>query len=122
LAAGVVFSVAAVEILPEIRRLHQPAEVIVGFSAGIIVMLSLRSLTSRFEGKNSAEARSLPVPMLTAIGIDVLIDGFLIGFGLRAGQRQGLLLSVALAAEFLSLGLAMTLELLERGLGPSTGC
>ncbi len=52
--------------------------------------------------------------MLVATGLDVLIDGFLIGIGLRTGQKEGLLLTIALATEFLSLGLAITLESLGR--------
>ena len=113
-AAGVVFAVAAVELLPEIRKQHNPTEVVVGFSLGVILMLGLRSLTSRLQQKKSVARKNPALPMLAAIGIDVLIDGFLIGVGLRAGQKEGLLLTIALATEFLSLGLAITLQLLEQ--------
>jgi zinc transporter, ZIP family len=113
-AAGVVFSVAAVELLPEIRTHHSPSEVVIGFSLGIVLMLVLRSLTSKLEHKASSDGQELPLPMLVAIAIDVLIDGFLIGVGLRAGKREGLLLTIALSTEFLSLGLAITLKLLRQ--------
>jgi zinc transporter, ZIP family len=113
-AAGVVFSVAAVELLPEIRKQHNPKEVILGFSLGIVLMLVLRSLTSQWENKESDAGKILPFPMLAATGIDVLLDGVLIGVGLRTGQREGLLLTIALATEFLSLGLVMTLGLLRQ--------
>src|SRR3954447_9356518 len=113
-AAGVVFSVAAVELLPEIRKQHHPREVVLGFSLGIVLMLALRSVTAKLENKETEGSGKLPFPLLTAVVIDVLIDGFLIGIGLRAGQKEGLLLTVALATEFVSLGLALMLALLER--------
>jgi ZIP family zinc transporter len=38
--------------------------------------------------------------------VDVFIDGLLLGIGFAVGVKQGTLLAFALAAEFLSLGLA----------------
>jgi ZIP family zinc transporter len=113
-AAGVVFSVVAVELLPDIRRQHAPIEVLLGFVIGIALMLLLRSVSARLERRQDNAAPGFPFPLLAAIGIDVLIDGFLVGVGLRAGHREGMLLTIALSTEFLSLGLAITLELLER--------
>ncbi|MCB2410680.1 hypothetical protein [Hymenobacter lucidus] len=43
-AAGVVFSVVAVELLPDIVRQHAPIEVGVGFALGVAIMLGLRAL------------------------------------------------------------------------------
>jgi hypothetical protein len=57
-----------------------------------------------------------PVLCFIAVGIDVVIDGFLIGIGLWAGQRESFLLTIAVAAEFLSLALAVGLERLRRHL------
>ena len=45
--------------------------------------------------------------MVTALAIDVCIDGLLIGVGFAIGAKQGILLSVALGLEFLSLGLSV---------------
>lgn len=115
-AAGVVFSVVAVELLPDITKKQSPILVAVGFALGIALMLVIRSVTARLENKKRKGEQEIPFPLLTAIGIDVLIDGFLIGIGLKAGRNQGFLLTIALSAEFLSLGLAMTLELFERKL------
>ncbi len=41
-AAGVVFSVVAVELLPDIVRRHRPLWVVVGFGLGIASMLAVR--------------------------------------------------------------------------------
>jgi ZIP family zinc transporter len=43
------------------------------------------------------------------IGVDLLLDGLLIGIALTAGLKQGVLLTIALTLELFSLGLAMAL-------------
>ena len=41
------------------------------------------------------------------VGIDILIDGLVLGIGFAAGAKQGLLLTGALTLEVLFLGLAL---------------
>lgn len=53
--------------------------------------------------------------MLFGVGVDVLVDGFLIGLGFAAGAKEGKLLTLALTVELLSLGLAIAAELGQRG-------
>lgn len=53
--------------------------------------------------------------MIAAVGVDITIDGFLIGIGFAAGARQGILLTVALTLELLSLGLATVTALRKVG-------
>jgi ZIP family zinc transporter len=60
--------------------------------------------------------KSLPKGYISAIGIDLMIDGLVIALGFSAGAKQGKLLSIALALEMVSLGLALISELLERQL------
>lgn len=112
-AAGVVFSVCAVELLPEIIKRHAPGYVILGFVLGVAAMLLIRSLTGSATGEESKAKVS--TPLIVAIGVDVLLDGFLIGIGQATGEKQGLLLTAALTTELLSLGLAVALELKENG-------
>lgn len=114
-AAGVVFSVVAVELMPDVMRDHKPLPVVIGFVAGIGVMLGIRSVTRRAEDKTQAANGAMPAAMLAAMGIDILIDGFLIGIGFAAGAKAGRLLTFALTAELLSLGLALTVTLREAG-------
>ena len=49
--------------------------------------------------------------LLVAIGVDIFIDGLLLGIGFSAGVNTGMLLAVALAIELLSLGMATATEL-----------
>lgn len=114
-AAGVVFSVVAVEILPDVMRLHEPWITVLGFSTGIVLMLVVRSLTqSPAEGKTSRTAPGkLPLAFVIPIGIDIFIDGLLLGIGFSAGAETGVLLALALGVEVLSLGLATATSLQE---------
>ncbi len=123
-AAGVIFSVVAVELLPDIVQHHAPYEVALGFGLGVAVMLGLRYFTQRLEKQGeAAEAVAptgpapLPWGLLVAIGIDILIDGLLLGIGFAAGAKEGTLLAIALTIELLSLGLATAVELRQGGHG-----
>jgi ZIP family zinc transporter len=110
-AAGVVFAVVAVELLPDIVKEHKPIEVAIGFGLGIITMLSVKFFAEKFEEKQEGKQirNNLPIGLLVALGIDLLIDGLLLGVGFAAGNTEGILLSVALALETFSLGLAVVL-------------
>ena len=87
LAAGVVFAAAAAEILPEVMHEASPVATFTGGALGIIVMLSLKAVAGRAKG---------PVAMLGAMGVDILIDGLVLGLAFIAGAKAGLLLTIAL--------------------------
>ena len=119
-AAGVVFSVIAVELLPDIMRPHTggaAVEVVIGFALGVVVMLALRSLRERWEKSADVGTVNLPVAFLAAVALDLLIDGLLIGIGFAAGAKEGKLLTLALTVELLSLGLAIAVTLADGGAG-----
>jgi ZIP family zinc transporter len=110
-AAGVIFSVVAVELLPEVRRGHDPLEVGLTFAAGLALMLAIDEIVKRFNHKGEHAAEGAPsLGQLVPIGVDLLIDGLLIGIAMTAGLKQGVLLTVALTLELFSLGLAMALN------------
>ena len=103
-AAGVVFAAAAGEILPDVVHGASPTATIVGGLVGLAVMMGVKQAEELLKG---------PTGLLAAIGIDVLIDGLVLGVAFNAGARVGLLLAVALTLEILSLGLALTASLGE---------
>jgi ZIP family zinc transporter len=114
-AAGVVFAAAAIELLP--RVLEASSTVAVGgFAAGVVVMFGMRALTDRLERRrsNSAAGSGLPLGFIGATAIDFAIDGVILGGGFAVGGETGLLLTVALAVEYLFVGLS-----LSAALGPS---
>ena len=104
LAAGVVFAAAATEILPQVKLEASPCAPLIGGAAGVATMLGLKALEARFKG---------PMALLAAIGIDILVDGLVLGLAFVAGEKAGLLLTIALTLEVLFLGLTLTDELAE---------
>ena len=105
LAAGVVFAAAATEILPLVLHGGSPAATLIGGSLGVAVMLGLKAAESRFDG---------PVALLAAIGLDLAIDGLVLGLAFIAGEKEGSLLAVALTLEVLFLALTLTNDLAGR--------
>lgn len=98
-AAGLVFAAAAAEVLPSVLHGGSTVAVVTGGGAGVAAMLGLRRLGERLEG---------PVGLVTLIGVDILIDGLVLGLAFASGQREGLVLGIALSVEVLFLGLAVT--------------
>lgn len=113
-AAGVIFAALATELLPDLVHRRLPWVTLAGFTLGVVVMLGLKKLT---EGKGEAgvASTSQPASLIAVLGIDVLLDGLLIGLGFAAGQKQGLLLTVALSLEVLFLGLSCSTALVGAG-------
>lgn len=105
LAAGVVFAAAATEILPLVLHSGSPAATLIGGALGVAVMLGLKAAESRFKG---------PVAFVAAIGLDLAIDGLILGLAFVAGEKAGTLLAVALTLEVLFLALTLTNELATR--------
>lgn len=110
-AAGVVFSVVAVELLPDIVSKHSPVQVVIGFTMGIACMLLIKKAT---ETKDSdILKKSFSLNMLFGIAVDIVIDGILLGIGFSAGIKEGTLLSIALSIELLTLGIALVVYMKE---------
>lgn len=105
-AAGIVFSAAAVEILPHVK--HQGAiwPIVVGGGLGTLAMLGLKTVGERVHGKAG---------LVSLIAADILIDGVVLGLAFRAGDKAGLLLTVALTIEILFLALSVAAELGDGG-------
>lgn len=115
-AAGVVFAVVAAELLPDVKKQHAPGEMAISFALGVIAMLGLRAVAQRLEEDESRQD-GLPWGLIVAVGLDVLIDGLILGVGFAVGGGAGFLLTIALGVELLSLGLATAAEIVERSGG-----
>ena len=113
-AAGVVFAAVAGELLPEITRERAPLQVVIGFALGVIVMLGIRQLTET-PGQLEENKPEQPTGLVITVGIDLLVDGLLVGVGFAAGAQNGILLTVALTIEILFLALSAASSLVEAG-------
>jgi ZIP family zinc transporter len=102
LAAGVVFAAAATEILPDVKHQGSALATLIGGTTGMVAMLSLKTLEERVRG---------PLALITAVGVDLLIDGLVLGLAFVAGAQAGILITVALTLEVLFLGVTVTEEL-----------
>ena len=82
-AAGVVFAAAAAEILPQVKHEGAIVPTAIGGILGVGTMLAIKTLEERWKG---------PVGMLSAIGIDLFVDGVVLGLAFLAGEKAGFLL------------------------------
>ncbi len=114
--AGVVMAVVAGELLPEMTREHRPLGVLIGFVLGVALMLGVKALTERIKQKDEQSGGG-KAGLLIAVGIDVFLDGLLIGVGFAAGERVGTLLVVALTLELLFLGVSVAASLTKAKVG-----
>lgn len=111
-AAGVIFCVLATELLPDLLHRRMPGWTVLGFSLGVATMLAVKHF---FEGNEQEGGSKNNSSLVTAMGIDVALDGLLIGLGFAAGQKQGLLLTIAMTLEVFFLGLACSTTLAANG-------
>ena len=110
-AAGVVFAVVAVEFLPDLVHEHSVLATAVGFTLGTAAMLGVRLWSETRAKKNLEKSETASGSLIVATAVDIVVDGLMLGIGFAAGTKQGILLTVALAFELISLGLAVVLEL-----------
>ncbi|MEA2779490.1 MAG: zinc transporter, family [Rhodospirillaceae bacterium] len=97
-AAGVVFSAAAGEILPDVTHVHSALPVVIGGGLGILLMSAVRWV---------GEQSTTPVGLIATVAVDILVDGLVLGIAFAAGAKQGLILVIALTIEILFLGLSV---------------
>ena len=110
-AAGVVFAVLAIEFLPDLIHEHSALVTGIGFALGAAAMLGIRAWSERSSKKDSENGERVSGSLVAASAVDIVIDGLMLGIGFAAGAKQGILLTIALAFELISLGLAIALEL-----------
>jgi zinc transporter, ZIP family len=131
-AAGVVMAALVGEIMPELQNENHLFWAVGGFVGGALLVLALGAYGRKTEEAAiqhqpaagglrvttvaKAAAAVLPIGMLSAMAIDLLLDGVMIGLAARLGPTQGLVMTIALTLEILFLGLSLISELTEGGL------
>ncbi len=111
LAAGVVMAAVAVEVLPDLRERGPLWLVVIGFSCGVTLLVVLE----RFEGEEPEAGGVVPVSFLIVLGVDLFIDGLLVGAGAVVSTSTAVLVTIALTLEVLFLGVATSLQLTTAG-------
>lgn len=101
-SAGVVFAAAAGEVLPSVKHNAALWPIVIGGGAGIVIMLLIKEFGERTKGQTG---------LVALIGVDLFIDGLVLGLGFAASTKAGILLTIALTLEVLFLGLSLAAEL-----------
>lgn len=104
-AAGLLFCALATELLPDLAHRKMPWVTLLGFTLGVTVMLLVKHFAENFGQKGLIKSQQ-PTSLIVVLALDIALDGLLIGLGFAAGQKQGLLLTIALTLEVLFLGLS----------------
>ena len=124
-AAGVLFAALATELLPDVMHQEKPVAAVAGFASGVAVMLIIKSLLEALDKKTKerssgrkedSEEKEFPTTFFVTLAVDILVDGLVLGIGFSAGGKQGVLLTIALAIELLSLGLSSSASLSRAGI------
>lgn len=113
LAAGVVLGAVAIEILPDLRRQGHLPFAIIGFTVAVLLLLALSTVERRVEA--AASAKAFPVALIVLVGVDLLIDGILVGLSAVVSSQQALIVTIALTLEIVFLSLSIGIELSSRG-------
>lgn len=114
-AAGVLFCALSTELLPDLMHRKMPWVTLLGFTLGVIVMLMVKHFAEKFGQKGVIPSQQQPTSLIVILGFDIAIDGLLVGLGFAAGEKQGLLLTIALTLEVLFLGLSGSAALKSSG-------
>jgi ZIP family zinc transporter len=114
LAAGVLFAALSTELLPDLVHRRLPWVTLAGFSLGVLAMLAVKHFSER-SGQRGVKTANSSNSLIITLGVDVMIDGLLIGMGFAVGQSQGLLLTFALALEVFFLGLTTSAAVTSTG-------
>ncbi|MFW6317197.1 MAG: ZIP family metal transporter [Halorubrum sp.] len=114
-AAGVVTAAVAAELLPDVHG-RAPRVVVLGFAIGVVTMLGIHRLSKTIEKREIGGRFAGAAGLLITIGIDMIIDGVLIGVTFLDNPDTGIIIAAALAIEVLFLGVASVVAL-PRDLG-----
>ncbi|MEE2907599.1 MAG: ZIP family metal transporter [Planctomycetota bacterium] len=117
-AAGIVIAAVCTEVVPEAIAKDHIWSVIVGFVIGVVLVMAVRELSGegpRRSGRTAVTAEDTPgvsLGMIVTTGIDLFIDGLLVGLGFTLATASGELLVIAVTFEvlFIAMSLAATMR------------
>lgn len=113
--AGLVLSAVAVELMGDLVSSPHFVAVVTGFVLGVFFMLAIGKLTQ--QAKSPAGEVGGGSGLIFAVGVDLFVDGLLVGTALTIGAKQGVLVSIALTIEafFLSISTCSALRMRTAG-------
>lgn len=124
-AAGIVIAAVCTEVVPEAIKNAHIWSVVIGLVIGVALVMLVRELSGegpRRSGRVPVEDdadRGISMGMLVTTGIDLFIDGLLVGLGFCLASASGELLVIAVSFEVLFIAMSLTATM--RGTGCSIG-
>lgn len=113
-AAGVMFGVVGIELMPRAMEAAHPWAAVVAFFAGGIGSVVLDGLLRKPGKTEPREAQSgSPWGIYVAVGVDLATDGLLIGTGAGTQSRLGLMIALAMCVADAPAGFVNQLSLKE---------
>jgi ZIP family zinc transporter len=106
LAGGIILAAVATELVPSLVTPTLSFAVWPGFAIGALLFIGMRVWDEKFS-KNGDKGRGVSLAMMGTYGVDMAIDGMLVGIALVLTKSGGAMLSIALTLEVLVLGLAL---------------
>lgn len=122
-AAGVVLAVVAIELMPKALAIEQAWIALVALFAGAVAFLALDSVIHLVQARVRPSATTGEASVWTiyfGVGIDLFIDGILIGTGSTIALSLGLLLAIAQVPADIPEGFATIAGFRSRGLPKRT--
>lgn len=105
LAAGIIVAAVAVDLVPPMVDGSEVIAVFMGFVLGVSLVMFVRV---RFQDRDEERRNGgLGLSRLLTVGIDLLVDGLLVGVAMVIANGAGAMLSIAISIEVLALGLAL---------------
>ncbi len=127
-AAGVVMAAVATEVLPDLRARGPLWLIILGFSAGVALLVGFRQFEDHGphgedeDGHDDVRAGGqVPVGFLAVVAVDLFIDGLLVATGATVSRRTAIIITIALTVEVLFLGVSVALRLTRSGVPKAPG-
>lgn len=116
LAAGIMLSIATLELLPEALELGGPIKAVIGFMSGVVLMHLLDHLIPHLHFKNGcqeSDPEMLKVGYLIFLGIAVhnVAEGLAIGAGSIASPELGIAIAIAIGIHNIPEGMATAVPL-----------
>lgn len=105
-AAGLIFASVAAQLVPELLKSDLKWDIGIGFALGVAAMLGIRHFN---------EGSSSNLGLIVGFGLDLWIDGMVIGLAFLVSKESGLVLSGALCLEVAFLAFALMPTLKSRG-------
>lgn len=113
--AGVVLAAVMVELFPGLLEAFSLIPLVGGFSFGVATVLGSKWLVEELFSDKNQDGRN-PINLMVVVGIDMFIDGLLIGISFILGVEVGIIITVALTLEVFFLALSASSTFTKAGM------